>query len=149
MHMHMRTLAALAVAAGLIVPSAATAAADRTITIDPAAPTKTWTGTSTQGLNASFFDSHLPNACGKDLQSYCDDTLVHFASDEPFDDSNLTFRIDGFAHSDYDLRVYESDKSGAQGNYLGNPTGDGKGLAPLATFAGDPETKSGSAGPDS
>jgi len=148
--MHKRTLAIAAALIGLaFVPAAATAAADRTVTIDPLAPAKTWTGTATQGFNASFFDSHLPNACGKDLQSYCDDTLVHFDSTEPFDTSTIAFRIDGFAHSDYDLRVYESDKDGAVGTYLGNSDGEGKGLVPLETAAGDPESKSGTAGPDS
>ena len=147
--MHMRTLAGLAAAIGLaLVPASALAAPDHTVTLSPDAATKTWTGTQTQGFNASFFDTHLPNTCNHDVQTYCDDTLVHFNSLEPFDDSNLTFRIDGFAHSDFDLRVYNSDKTGAVGDLIGTGTGDGKGVLPLATFAGDPETVGATGSPD-
>lgn len=144
--MHTRILIALAVLAAL--PASASAAA-RTVTIDAAGPAQTWTGTSAQGLNVSFFDERLPNECGTDPQNYCDDTLVHFTSAAALEDSNLTFRIEGFEHSDYDLRVYESDAGGAAGQYLGAPTGDGAGLLPLETFAGDPESLSTWAEPDS
>ena len=144
--MHTRLLVALAVLAAL--PASASAAA-RTVTIDAAGAPQSWTGTNAQGFNVTFFDDHLPNQCGTDPQDYCDDTLVHFTSADALEDSNLTFRIEGFAHSDYDLRVYTSDSSGAVGDYLGSPTGDNAGLIPLATFAGDPESLTTWADPDS
>jgi len=149
--MHKRTLATLIVAAGLAVPATASAA-DRTITIDDSGATKTWTGTSSPGFNASFFDAKLPNTCSKDPQYYCDDTLVHFTSDVPYDISDLKLRIEGFAHSDFDTRLYESDAGGAVGSYITNGTGDGTGPLTKAlgpTWMGDPETITTTAGPNS
>jgi hypothetical protein len=36
----------------------------------------------------------------------CDDTLVHFTGEGPYDESDLAISIGGYTHSDYDLRVY-------------------------------------------
>ena len=140
--MHSRFLTTLAVIAGLSVVPAVAQAAPREITIDTAGPAQTWPGTSAQGLNVSWFTDDQTNrgACGTTPTDYCDDTLVHFTSARPLDDSMLTFRIDGYDHSDYDLRVYTSDAEGTVGDYLGAPTGDNAGLIPLETFAGDPES---------
>jgi hypothetical protein len=148
--MHSRALSTIAVLAGLLVPAAA-CAAPRTITVDPDHATASWEGTPTPAANVGFFEESAGLAgCGTSPTDYCDDTLVHFAGAGPFDDSGLTFRIEGFDHSDYDLRVYTSDATGAQGDYLGNGTGDGTGAlgAALPTFMGDPETYTTFADPD-
>ena len=59
----------------------------------------------------------------------------------------VTFRIDGFSQaSDFDLRVYESDDTGAPFGKSTSPTGDNEGTSPLGgndprnTGAGDYET---------
>lgn len=128
-------------------------AAVRTITIDPGHAAQQWTGAPTAGVNGTWFlDGTGPiksGQCTTDPYTYCDDTLVRFTSDVPLEDSTLSFRIDGFQHSDYDLRVYASDASGAAGELLGTGKGEGKGLVPVATFAGDPESFSTEADPDS
>jgi hypothetical protein len=146
--MHSRALAALLVLAA--IPTSA-AAAPRTITIDADGPAKTWQGTATQGFNMSFFDSHLANSCGTAINDYCDDTLVHFTSAVPYDDSNLNFEIGGFEHSDFDMRVYASDATGKVGDLL--TTGDGDGSGPLnpaiSSGPGEVETASTFAEPDS
>jgi hypothetical protein len=141
----------LAAVIGLAALPASASAAARTITIDAAAPTQSWTGTATQGFNPMFFDSHLPGECGTDPNNYCDDTLVHFTSADALDESGLTFHIDGFDHSDFDLRVYTSDASGAVGDLIGTGKGEGTGLAggTLPTWVGDPENVSTYADPDS
>lgn len=142
---------ALAAVAGLALPAAASAA-PRAITIDPDAPSKTWTGAPAPAANVTFYEGNRTklSACGTTPRDYCDDTLVHFTGEGPYDASDITFRIDGFQHSDYDLRVYASDATGAEGEYLGDPTGDGAGLVPqLPTFWGDGETKTVAADPGS
>ena len=149
--MHSRALTTIAVLAGLVVPAAATAA-PRAITISPDAATATWDGAPTPAANVSFYegDTTKRSACGTSPTDYCDDTLVHFTGEGPFEESQLTFGIGGYTHSDYDLRVYTSDATGAQGDYLGDPEGDGAGPlgAVLPTFAGDGETLSTFADPD-
>lgn len=149
--MHRRVLLA-----GLLALAAAPAtalAADRTIEIDPSSAEKTWDGTATPGFNMTFFEGEATGLaeCGQDVETYCDDTLVHFTSPFAVDESDLRFRIDGFTSSDYDLRVYASDAEGTEGEFLG--TGDGERNGPagalLPTFIGDFESFSTFAEPDS
>lgn len=149
--MHSRAIVVTAVLAGLVLPAAASAA-PRAVTVSPAAPAVTWEGAPTPAANVTFYEGDRTKqaACGSTPRDYCDDTLVHFTGEGPFDESGLTFRLEGFEHSDYDLRVYTSDASGAVGDYLGDPDGDGAGIVPqLPTFWGDGETLSTSADPDS
>lgn len=148
--MHRRVL--LAALLALAVAPATASAALRTIEVDPSAPEKTWDGTNTPGFNTSWFvdDQAGTGACGADADDYCDDTLVHFSSPFPLADSALKFHIGDFASSDYDLRVYTSDATGAQGDYLGSPDADGNGpfSAAIGTFVGDWESVTTFADPD-
>ena len=149
MHRRVLTAALLALAAA----PATALAADRTIAVDPSAPTATWEGAAAPGLNVSFYEGETTglSECGKDLQNHCDDTLVHFTAPFEVDESNLKFRIDGFSAGDYDLRVYASDAEGTEGEFI--DTGDGEGNGPagavLPTFFGDFEHYSTFAEPDS
>lgn len=145
-----RVLISIAVAAGLVVPAAATAA-PRTVTVSEETASVSWDGAPTPAFNPTFFDARLGAKCGSAPTDYCDDTLVHFTGEGPYEDSNLTFGIGGFAQSDYDLRVYTSDETGAVGDHLGNGDGDGAGPfgAVITTFVGDGETLSTAAEPDS
>lgn len=156
MHTPRRTLALLVALAGLAVAAPANAA-DRTVTVTPAAPAVSWAGPLTNGLNLTFLvdgPGATKAACGKDLQNYCDTTLVHVLADNVAEGMRIKFRIDGFGQaSDFDLKVYASDETGAADGELGSPTGDaaasdpfngtpaaGKGLDLRQTAAGDYET---------
>lgn len=154
MHTPRRPLALLVALAGLAVAAPANAA-DRTVTVTPAATVADWAGPTTNGLNVTFLvDGPGPTAgaCGKDLQSYCDTTLVHVLADNVAEGSQIKFRIDGFSQaSDFDLKVFASDETGAADGELGSPTGDSaadspfngtpaEGLDPRSTAAGDYET---------
>jgi hypothetical protein len=150
MHTARRPVALLVSLCALAIAVPAAQADLRTKTVTPEAPSATWTGTPAAGLNLTWFaDSLRPTGqCGTDAQNYCDKTLVHFTADNFVDGTQLKFRIEGFsAPNDYDLRVYKSDPTGAQGTYLKSPTGDAATGGPLgandprATAAGDPETK--------
>jgi hypothetical protein len=147
--MHSRAISLTAILAGLLLPAAASAA-PRAVTVSPEAASQSWDGAPTPAANVSFFDDHLGESCGSTPSDYCDDTLVHFTGAGPYEDSTLTFGIGGFDHSDYDLRVYTSDETGAVGDYLGSPDGDGAGPfgAAITTFIGDGETLSTFADPD-
>jgi hypothetical protein len=149
--MHCRALLAALIA---LAVAPATASADlRTIEISPDAVEQTWEGTATPGLNAGWFvdDQAGTGECGADPTTYCDDTLVHFTSPYELGESNLRVHIGDFSASDYDLRVYTSDETGAVGDYLGAPEADGNGPASavLGTWLGDWESLTTFADPDS
>ncbi len=137
-------LAALAVAAP--------ASASPTVTISPTSDAATWTSAPGNGANVSYFadlgagPSQLRGSCGSDPQNNCDLTLVHI-TDAPLSGGSVKFRIDGFQPvSDFDLRVYGSDASGAEYEDLSDPQGDVAAGSPLGsndprhTSVGDFET---------
>src|SRR5882724_9427309 len=130
-----RLVTLLAAVAGLaIIVPAASAAVDRTVSVSPATPKADWAGATTTGFNTSFFADGIgpvTGSCGKDTQDYCEQTLVHVTGDD-IGGGTATFRIDGFQpYSDFDLRVYESDETGALGTYLGAPQSDNAKTSPL------------------
>lgn len=150
--MRLRLLAPFAALALLAASAPSASAAARTVTLGPGAATATWTGAKASGLNVSWFTDSINKSgrCGSSLQDYCDETLIHLtAGPAGFSPgAQASFRIEGFSPqaSDFDLRVYESDASGALGTYLGSPTSDNAGssklgdLDPRNTWIGDYET---------
>ena len=155
--MHISRSLALVVAAAGLAAAAPSALASATQTLNAAAPGTVkadWSGPAAVGLNSSFFlDGTAPGqkgTCGdtSSPQTACDKTLVHVKGIVG-DGSSIKFRIDGFAqYSDFDLRVYTSDASGAAGTYLGSPTStdtyDSSPVGsndPRGTAAGDYEYK--------
>ena len=151
-----RSLALVAAAAGLALTAPSALAAPATKTIDATTPgtyKADWTGATAVGANNSYFlDGTAPGVkgtCAGDTatpNTACEKTLVHVKGIAG-DGSTLTLRIDGFQqYSDFDLRAYESDATGAEGNYLGSPSSDPTATTSLpvdalATANGDPEYK--------
>src|SRR6478735_3671107 len=126
--MHTPRLLALGLAVaglGAFAP-AALASPNQEINLDKAKAD--WTGPVASALNTSYFlDGTAPGqkgTCGAadDPQTACDKTLVHVTGIVG-EGSSIKFRIDGFQQvSDFDLRVYTADATGAEGEYLGSPT---------------------------
>lgn len=148
MHISIRSTLLAGVLAGLAASAPAQAAPDRTVTVTSAAPAATWTSAAGNGLNPTWLINTGPvkGTCGKDVNNYCETTLVHVTADN-IGDGSVKFRIDGFtAASDFDLRVYESDPAGTMGTKIGSPTGDVAGTSPAGdldprhTGPGDFET---------
>src|SRR3954447_23079586 len=149
MHNARRISALLALAASALIVPAAHASPGQEL--NPAKPTVKWTSAAGTDLNVTWLvDSlHPTGQCGADVYRFCDETLVHFTTPLLADGTQLKFRIENFnpVASDFDLRVYESDATGAADRYLGGATGDTattsplKGNDPRSTAAGDPETK--------
>lgn len=153
MELSVSRAALAATLAGLALAGTASAAPDRTITVTsgPAPVTADWIGAVGTGLNTSFFlDGNVPGqtgTCGSvdDPQTACETTLVHVVGD-PIGSGTVTFRIDGFQPvSDFDLRAFASDETGAAEGDPADPTGDSESgplgaLDPRATSAGDFET---------
>jgi hypothetical protein len=144
-----RLIAVAGAAAAVTMAAPAAEAAPRAVTVSPEKKTVAWDGLPGPGLNVTWFtDSLRPTGqCGADVNNFCDETLVHFDSDEDITPSTLKFRMEGFAqYSDFDLRVYESDESGEPLNYLGSPTSDNSQTSQLGsndprnTFIGDFES---------
>ncbi|MCW2992046.1 MAG: hypothetical protein JWM73_2640 [Solirubrobacterales bacterium] len=150
MHISAPRAALAAALAGLALAAPAVAAPDRSVAIDPAAPAVSWDGAAGTGLNTSFFlDGTAPGqtgTCAKDPNTMCETTLVHVTGDD-IGAGSVKFRIDGFQPiSDFDLRVYTSDETGAPGDDISDPHGDVADSSPLGTSdprhtsAGDYET---------
>lgn len=152
--MHRLRLAAVTAAAALtLLAPGASAAPDRTASLTRGeTPTSSvsWTSAPNSGANTSWFLDGLATTgeCGKDLDSYCDNTLIKLDVTKISPSTTLTFRIQDFNQAtDIDLRVYESDRNGAAIRYLGAPVGDASKGSPLGTsdprntFSGDAETK--------
>jgi hypothetical protein len=150
MHISAPRAALVAALAGLGLAAPAGAATDNSVAVTPAAPTADWTGAVGSGLNTSFFlggTGPIPDgACAKDPNTMCESTLVHVTGDG-IGAGSVKFRIDGFQPvSDFDLRVYTSDATGAPDDDLTAPHGDVADSSPLGTddprhsSAGDFET---------
>ena len=147
-----RTSLGMLAAAGLAaaVPAAQASPNQTLSTATPEQPAKiaaSWTGPVTSGMNTSFLLDY-GDCSGADPRTVCDRTLVRVVGTVG-EGSTVTFRIDGFKPvSDFDIRVYTADETGAQDTYLGSPTstdaGDQSGLGsddPRYTSAGDFENK--------
>jgi hypothetical protein len=146
-----RFVAAACAVAAVALAAPAAQAAPRAVSVTPDQPSAAWDGLPGPGLNVTWFaDSLRPmGECGADVNNYCDDTLVHFTTDDEDQEitaSTLKFRMEGFSHSDFDLRVYESDETGEPITHLGSPASDNSQTSPLGandprnTFIGDYET---------
>ncbi|MBA3262504.1 MAG: exo-alpha-sialidase [Thermoleophilaceae bacterium] len=113
-----------AVAAVLMLAPGA-AAADRSGTAAPETPF-TWEGASAVGHNEGY-DGAAAEPCGKTAADYCDETLVNADAGDFYDTSGggVEFSISGYdvPDSDFDLYVYESDASGALGDFVGSSAG--------------------------
>src|SRR3954449_7840951 len=151
MRMLRRTTPLLAAIAASVLFAPAAQAAQRAEELNPTTPAVKWTGAAGTGLNPTWLVNSLrpTGQCGTDVYNFCDETLVHFTTPLLAEGTQLKFRIDNYnpAPSDFDLRVYESDATGAADAYLGSPKGDVTTTSPLgandprATAAGDFETK--------
>jgi hypothetical protein len=138
----MRVLVAAALLVAMI-PVGGASAKDRELAL-AVGESKTWNGVTATGANVNYhglFDTRphginqlRPGACGKEVEDYCDVTLVAFSNPIP-EDSNQTSRqraarfvIDSYTTpGDYDLQVYESD---AKGTRLAKAHGDTQGGCP-------------------
>lgn len=152
-------LAVAAAAAALAIPATAQAdGPDGTLSIDPGdTASAIHIGQTASGHNISYFFDGLATtgSCGKTLEDMCETILVHVTGEPQTDEEKavgkyIKFRMDGFtAASDFDLRVYDSNASGAKLSHLGSPRGDstydettGLGtLDPRNTGPGDYERK--------
>jgi hypothetical protein len=136
-----RTILAAA-AAMLLAPAAAFAAPDRTIELTgPPGATQNWSGTQATGLNVNYFnitEGHggawaEPGTCGKDVQNYCDTTLVRLTNPVPEEHPTgtltrrVTVTIDEWSPpapgTDYDLLAFASDEEGNEGAELARDAG--------------------------
>lgn len=124
MHISCRPLA-LALALAGLAPATALGSANQTVSNEKLKAD--WTGAPALGLNQSFLLDGIGGqvgTCGAltDPRTACDKTLVHLTGIVG-EGSTLKFRIDGFLPvSDFDLRVYTSDETGALDSYLGSPS---------------------------
>jgi hypothetical protein len=117
------TLVAVIVVTSLASVAPAASAAPLQI-LTPTTPTASWAGERATGTNVSFVTTDLfEPKCSRDIQTYCDDTLVKVSFAEPTS-ATLRFRLDGFDPqlSDFDLRVYQTNSTGFPLVYRGSPT---------------------------
>ena len=110
---------------GLAEAARAAPPPDRTGTATPAAPFQ-WDGPVHDGSNVNF-DPSVAEPCGKDVANYCDTTLINVVPGDFYSDAAGGIEFSTRQQQDIDLFVYESDASGALGDFAGasaGPTGD-------------------------
>jgi hypothetical protein len=139
---------AFAALAVFIPATPGSAAADHTGVVAAGAPFA-WAGTTATGLNTSDFAGDL--VCGKDVDNYCDGTLLQInlpipdsmlpaPSSQPqtvYLDKTVAVTIDTYAPyplCDFDLNVFSSDATGAQGDQL-DSSGNNPGEAEDVSFS--------------
>jgi hypothetical protein len=93
---------------------------DRSGEATPEAPF-VWQGAVASGTNTTFD----PEACSKEPATYCDITLVNVVPGDFYETSGggVEFSTDGPDGQDLDLFVFESDASGALGDFVGSSAG--------------------------
>jgi hypothetical protein len=136
----------VAAVAALASAGPATAAPDRTINVTKANTSSspvTWDGTSHDGLNQGY-DADTGVPCGKDTDTYCDDSLVNLTLPAGFQ-GQVQIDIDNYRPdptADFDLYVYESDAAGHAIRRVTNGGSFGRVLVGNGLPNGLPETYS-------
>lgn len=124
-----RSFMAAAALSALVFAAPASASFDHNLSITADHTSDGWTSADGSGANVSNNTDGLPRnpapyTCGKDPNTYCDTALVHLVLTD-VGGGNVKVRLDGFKPtSDFDLRVYPADETGAPtGDYI-RPDGD-------------------------
>ena len=155
----------LAIVSALVLsPATAQAEApDRTHKVDMGT-TFTWEGNTALGLNLLYFGDPVTGGnatyeCGDDTDNYCDTVLFEFSNPltqadidagKTFKSRTATITVGNFGPvpdpvTDFDLRLYQSDAQGTQGEFLGQSAnfgpdqdGDESYSTPIRTTVAEP-----------
>ena len=109
------TIAAALVA--LVAATPATAAPERSFSLDKDRLTATWTGNPTTAFTGWTLGCDAPPAAGVEAFTDCEETLVEVTGEGTLDVA-LPDAGDGVTN-EWDLEVYASDAQGARGDLLG------------------------------
>jgi hypothetical protein len=120
-------LLATVVTAGLLAAPAAAEEPERKVTLSPPGPA-TWDGQIASGSNTDY-DSASGEPCGDGFDDQCDTTLLHVNVPDGFWDQRegaVEVSLDNYLPnpaSDFDLYIYESNASGARGEFVTSSAG--------------------------